>query len=163
MTLTAVGDAVRRVGGQVDRAITCVSSPRALIALEAQGLDLERQHESAPEQDILHLRDFVPWLPYSGRRLRRRPLPTMQAQALTYQLSPLLFSGGALLHLNCHDALVGKLKQIGSQLVVLLEESLERPARVEDLSVLGDGIGIPLSDPHQEVGSLDPLRDLLIT
>jgi hypothetical protein len=154
-TGTTLAAAARAVGAR--RAFAYVASRRAVSHLDAAGVALEARHLAPAGHDILHLRDLIPWLPWSGRRVAGRAELSCAAGVVEVRLAPLLHAGGAMFQLRPGDPLAAAVHAATGPALAALGGD---PA-VADLPRLGRGLAAPVTDPDQPVHYTTTLRSLL--
>jgi len=151
-------------GGVVKRVALCVARPKAVWECQRLGASVDCQHMAGSGQDILHLRDFFPWLPFSGRRIKRRrsaPVHSNGSPALDSRLAPTKFAHGAWLHLTGSREVLRLIDNAARLFVVAMDEHLGRSSRVADLALLGDGVALPLRSVSESVDEHTPLQKLV--
>jgi hypothetical protein len=161
-TIRAAIGALHGRGVRVSR-VVLGASPAAVTGHDrALGVEIVAQHVVPRGCDILHMRDFLPWLPFSGRRVHGRPgLVCRDGSVLDHRLAPALFEGGAWLHIGDDLALRRTIEAGAGEVVAALGAYLGRPARIVDLGLLGRSVGIPISRPEQQVSQEDSLAEIL--
>ncbi len=85
--------------------------------------------------DILHLRDFFPLFPFAGRKIMGSPL----------RLCAALYQAGEWLHLQEQAVLKKAIGQHQKAALAKFRQQLGRTLQLEDLALLGQGIGLQLS------------------
>jgi hypothetical protein len=161
-TLELACERVRNHGGTIGRLIVCAAREKAMKHLKGLDYEMLCQHVVPDGLDILHLRDFFPWLPLSGRKIYGCGPLVCDKVALEYRLAPVAFRDGEWLHLR-HDPEIRLLTLTAARSFVLrLDKHLGRPARVRDLPLLGEDVGIPLVTPNVICGADTPLHKTLV-
>jgi hypothetical protein len=161
-TLRCILAAVKRAGGSVERIVVCVGRPAVAEECWAETVAFSCQHLTRNGQDILHFRDFFPWLPFSGRRIGgRSDLACKDDRLLSCRLAPITYQNGAWLHLSPDKKMHGVLLWARREFFSIMDKYFHGRACVEDLLRLGIGVGVPLSQPGQMVSQNTPLAELL--
>jgi hypothetical protein len=161
-TMRTLFQEVTQMGGVVRRVVLCVSRSAFIDDYQTLGVSVDWLHRVAFGQDILHARDFFPWLPHSGRRIHERSaLVCSNGHLLDFRLAPGKFQQGDWLHLNGDIKIKRLLDGANRTFVAAMESHLGRLGRVADLSLLGNSVSIPLTEPSQFVDEHTPLSLLL--
>ena len=142
---TAVRALIRR-GASIRAIHVGVARPQAIARL--RGLPVEAFFLVPPEYDILHGRDFLAWLPFSGRRIAGRRPVTAKSRRLFVRLAPAHFGDGRWLKLEDAPELRASLGRYATDVVQHLQHLLLRTPTVADLVVLGDGVGVSVKTPE---------------
>jgi len=161
-TVRAAASRVARHGGTVRRVVLGVARRRVAAELQEAGVDVSCHYLTEGREDILHLRDFSPWLPFSGREIAGRAvLPGPGGAPLPLRLAPSRYAAGRWLHLEERSPLRPILDEAARAFVETLRSHLGREPRISDLGLLGKAVAVPLSSPEQEAEESLPLRGLL--
>lgn len=158
-------DLCRRVnaaGGTVSHIVVGAASPCSAEMLRATGARISVFAKVPTDWDIQHARDFCPWLPYSGRRIRSKM--GVLATGIDVRLAPLFYNVGAWLQLtpDCHCW--SEATELALGFIARLEAHLGRRALVQDLALLGPEASLPIRSPEsaEQNGILNaPLWDFL--
>jgi len=145
-TLKAIFDAGLAPKG----VLTGTAKPSALDTLGSIAISAHTQCLSG---DILHLRDFCPLLPFSGRSLLGR--------GPGYRVSPLLNNGGAGLHLQGETELRLVLLRQSGRILGAIDRLFGRLIEPGDLNKICPEIAQPLPNQDTEMDSqsvFDSLR-----
>ena len=151
-TLQELRKQINLVGGTIDHVVVAAISTRAERLLRAENVRVSALAVVPAHWDILHARDFSPWLPYSGRKLRSLSKPIEHDLAL--RISPLFYNRGAWLQLDDTENSYVRLNDLAIRLIDRLEIILGRSAVPHDVQLLGRNVSLPITWP-QAVDSLD--------
>jgi hypothetical protein len=144
-TLHEVCTLANSAGGKVREVIVGAATPHAEEMLRKTGLTFSRLAAVPEGWDILHARDFCPWLPYSGRKLRSAP--GVNDTGLAVRLAPLFHNDGAWLQLG-KQPFHSRLTDLALCGIDRLESHLGRVATVHDLRLLGPNVSLPIDSPE---------------
>lgn len=153
---------VNVMGGTVTHIVVGAASPQALESLWPTGAKICTLMQIPKDWDILHARDFCPWLPYSGRRIGSEG--ASMAMSTGFQLAPLFYNAGAWLQLTPDCPCRREAVELALAFTVRLEEHLGRRALVRDLTLLGPEVSPPVGSPEwtKQKGRMNvALRDCL--
>jgi hypothetical protein len=139
-------------GGTVDHVIIAARSARAENVFRSENVKVSALATVPADWDILHARDFSPWLPLSGRRLGARS-KTIECD-FALRLAPLFYNRGAWLQLSETETCYGRLTDLAIGLIDRLEMYLGRSAMTQDVKLLGREVSLPMASPDT-VGSID--------
>lgn len=160
-TLKCIEAAVNKAGAFVDKIVVCACRPAVAEQYWAENVAFSCQHLTRKGQDILHFRDFFPWLPFSGRRISSRAdLVCRQSRSLPCRLAPITFHNGAWLHLTSDMKMYGVALSARKEFVSIMDKHFHGTARVEDLLSVGTGVGVPLSRAEAIVRWNTPLAQV---
>lgn len=159
-TLHEVCTLANSAGGKIRQVIVGAATPHAQEMFCRTGFTFLQQVTVPEGWDILHARDFCPWLPHSGRKLRSAP--DMNNIGVAVRLAPLFYDDGSWLQLRkqpCHSLLT----DLALNGIDRLESYLGRVATVEDLRLLGPNVSLPIDSPERlgNVTIRTALRDAL--
>jgi hypothetical protein len=161
-TVRAAIKVIMGLGGTLGRVVTCVARPTFLRDCAADGISVNCLHTALDGQDILHFRDFFPWLPFSGRRVEGRTHISGSDQAhLTCRLAPATFLEEDWLHVKDDDRWCRLILDCAHACVAALDGHLGRRSRVADLPLLGHDLAIPIARPEQILDENTPLSAFL--
>jgi hypothetical protein len=144
-TLHEICTLANSAGGKVRQVIVGAATPHAEEMLSKTGATFSRFTAVPEGWDILHARDFCPWLPYSGRKLGSTSLA--KDTGFTIRLAPLFHNDGAWLQLGKHPS-QGRLTDLALHGIDRLESYLGRVATIQDLHLFGPNVSLPIDSPE---------------
>lgn len=144
-TLREVCTLANSAGGKVRQVIVGAATPHAEETLRKTGVTFSRLTAVPDGWDILHARDFCPWLPYSGRKLGSTS--PANHTGFTIRLAPLFHNDGAWLQLGEHPC-YGRLTDLALHGIDRLESYLGRAATIQDLHLFGPNVSLPIDSPE---------------
>lgn len=153
---------VQAEGGVVTDIFVAAASPGAAEKLRTTGTRISAFARVPADFDILHARDFFPWLPFSGRRVQSKSAEF--AAGVDLRLAPLFYNAGAWLQLSPQSPCWRDAIDLAFDFLWRFETHLGRPALVQDLPLLGSAIALPISSPvwvERKVAQNSPLRRYL--
>jgi len=145
-TLHEVCTLANSAGGRVRQVIVGAATLHAQEMFSKTKLAFLQQVTVPEGWDILHARDFCPWLPYSGRKLRSAPGMTNTGFAV--RLAPVFYDDGSWLQVG-NQPIHSFLTDLAFQGIDRLESYLGRTATVEDLRLLGPNVSLPIDSPER--------------
>lgn len=151
---------VRDVGGKVNCVRSCVSSAQGKASILDANPDVEFATFVEGDFEAAHIRDGCPGLPHAGRRVADMTAITFPGGDVQVRIPPTAFSGGLWERMSADRALGWELRKARATLAKRLSEALGRPARVRDMTALGDTVPLLLS-LGQRATSDTLLSDLL--
>lgn len=145
-TMRDVCRQAERRGGTVTHIIVGVASDRAAEMLAAAGPRVSVLTRVPVDWDIQHARDFCPWLPCSGRRIRSNA--SAPAAGIEIRLAPLFYNAGSWLQLTPDDPCWNEASRLALGFIPRFEAHLGRRALVRDLALLGPEAPLPVHSPN---------------
>ena len=147
-----------RSGAIPVRVVTAAVSIRCKQALTASAVKIEALITVPDSCDIMHARDFFPWLPYSGRRILNTSVPDTTSERP--RLSPLFYRDGLWLELAGHRT-GDQLRALSLDVLIKFETYLGRRATVADTGLLGQEVAVPIASPAKAALAKDPSTSLV--
>lgn len=145
-TLRSLCRRVNAAGGKVTHIIVGAASPGAAELLGTTGARISVLAKVPPDFDILHARDFCPWLPYSGRRVRSEA--GILATGVDVRIAPLFYHAGAWLQLTPDCTCWREAIELAFEFISRFEAHLGRRALAQDLALLGPQVPLPIRSPE---------------
>jgi hypothetical protein len=140
----------RARGCETTRIRVCVSTHLARARMLRAAPDSQIDSFVGGDQVAVHLRDACPYLPLSGRRVRNRPAVPTTHGPVELRLPSAAINAGPWQDLYSDFRVTHAAIQARHYIATQLSMVLSRDATVEDVAILGKGIGLP-AYPHQPV------------
>lgn len=151
-TLEAAYRALSQLGLDVAAILIGFAKPGVLQSWQGRGA---LAFQNVEHGDILHLRDYFPLLPFSGRSTIHH--------GGRYRVAPLLARNGADLHLEDHPELRGRLVELCRDCMRDLAREMGKGAlEVADLALISPHIALPLLSRNAGASAEEALRWLEI-
>lgn len=141
--------------------LTCLCSKQeARAKFLAQGIAVEALHIAEKGKDILHLHDFFPFFPFSGRRVSAR---SGAHNIQHFRLCNALYKEGSWLHIEKDKEIKNAVWQFLKTTVLKMDQLLGRATLVKDIALLGPGVELQLLHPHQPFHAEETLQAIYKT
>ena len=134
--------------------ITCCTKPKANRQRSFYGdCTVKFMHLAKEKEDILHLHDFIPFFPFSGRRILLKG-----ENVIPLRLCASLYEKGKWLHIN--RDLYKTVNNFLNTLILKMTKYLNRHPVVDDVKILGSGIEMQLRHVLHNVSLNSKISDL---
>ena len=143
-TLRHVSALVRNAGGTPSVVAVAAATAFSRDAVSAEVGDAEWMEFAPGDRSAIHLRDACPCLPFSGRPLTIRPPIPIRDGDLAVAVPQIVLGGGPWGEVRGSPGMIQKLQRANRRMVDRFDMALGRPALVEDIPLLGEGISVPL-------------------
>jgi hypothetical protein len=142
-TLRFFANTVARANGQLTDVLVCASTSAARAVLRELVPGCSWAQLCAAPATPIHIRDACPLLPYSGRRLADRKVSVAGAD-LSMAAPPMYFRGSLWHQLSRDRAAWTMIREAWRVAAHDVSQSLNRPATVSDIPLIGLDVAIPL-------------------